>query len=148
MNKKVIKLWEIVKKKDKKNWKCTIGNGTQVLPPSNFRLKKLRLCPICLIIKNLLLSYQLRQLRMSRTSSFCKNTYHVPVHITVKWYKLRPCETGKFPLRLIEMITEILMIIMKRFIKIIIVSFVNCSTVRINDYNKWKWKKMISFNFY
>jgi len=33
--------------------------------------------------------------------------------VTFQYYKLRLCETGKFPLSLIEMITEILMIITK-----------------------------------
>ncbi len=39
--------------------------------------------------------------------------------------RLRPWETGKFLLRLIKMIVEILTIITKRLIAIIIISFVN-----------------------
>jgi len=38
--------------------------------------------------------------------------------------KVRPCKTGKFPLKFIETITEILTIITKRLIAIIIVSFI------------------------
>jgi len=47
--------------------------------------------------------------------------------------QVRPCETGKFPLRLIEKIMEILMIITKRLITIIINSFDNNKRF---DYNE------------
>ncbi len=49
---------------------------------------------------------------------------------------IRACKTGKFPLRLIETIMEILTIITKRLITIIIISFDNNKRF---DYNKNRW---------
>ncbi len=65
----------------KRFWICTV---TQVTPSSDLQLKKLRLFLICLLIKFLLLSYELRQLKMRRCQFHQRFTYEFFVQMSFR----------------------------------------------------------------
>ncbi len=71
----------------------------------------------------------------------CKN---IVCDMGLRQIQVRPCETGKFLLRLIEKIMEILTIITKQLITIIIISFDNNKRCDYNEKkaecNKNRWK--------
>ncbi len=66
-----------------------IGTGTQVMPSSYLQLKKLRLCPICLINFCCCCHSNCESLRCAECIYFANSCRHIPVHLGLE----KPCNS-------------------------------------------------------